>query len=481
MLNAINNARCLNYKEDVVMKKKLMAIVLVLALSMTILSGCSKSKEESATAEPTTAANTETNTSADATQAPAEEDLTQLTAEITWWNFPNFATVDETSGKYEQQIIEAFNKVYPNIKVNMEMIDFASGPEKITNAIQGGTVCDVLFDAPGRIIQYAKDGVLADVNDMFTQDFVADVNNENIVNACQVDGTYYMYPISSAPFTMAFNKEMLEKHGLLDMLNLEGDRTWTIDQYKALLTALKEKGENGAVVYCVSQGGDQGTRAFLSNLAGTPVTNADLTEYTLNSASATDALQFIYDAVNVDKTLINGSAQDGTAAIEEFTSGRVSHTLLFSPGVYNNNKAKMEFTPVFVPFPTADGTSANLEYLIDGFCVFNNGDDNKIKASKLLIDFICNDAEWGPKNVKQTATFPVRTSFGNLYQDDENMTYLAGLSKYYGTYYNTIDGFAEMRTYYFPMLQAVLAGDTDPKTALDDFVAAANQSIANAQ
>jgi multiple sugar transport system substrate-binding protein len=61
------------------------------------------------------------------------------------------------------------------------------------------------------------------------------------------------------------------------------------------------------------------------------------------------------------------------------------------------------------------------------------------------------------------------------------MTYLAGLSKYYGTYYNTIDGFAEMRTYYFPMLQAVLAGDTDPKTALDDFVAAANQSIANAQ
>ena len=61
------------------------------------------------------------------------------------------------------------------------------------------------------------------------------------------------------------------------------------------------------------------------------------------------------------------------------------------------------------------------------------------------------------------------------------MTYLKGLTKYYGTYYNTIDGFAEMRTYWFPMMQAVLAGDKDPQTALDDFVASANQSIENAQ
>lgn len=461
--------------------KKSLAVLLTIALSMTAFVGCGSKTEESATdATKTTETAAKEETKPEEPKAEAVVDPSQLEAEITWWNFPNFASIDDTAGKYEEGIIAAFNEKYPNIKVNMEMIDFASGPEKITNAIQGGTVCDVLFDAPGRIISYAKDGVLADVNSMFTDEFIADVNNDNIIGACKANDNYYMYPISSAPFLMAFNKEMLEKHGLMDMINLEGDRTWSVEEYKALMTALKDKGEKGAVVYCVSQGGDQGPRAFVSNLAGTPITNETLTEYIINSEGGVNAMQFISDAV-AQGLLLNGSALDGTASIEEFTSGRVSHTILFSPGVYNSNKANMEFEPIFVPFPTPAGVEPELEYLIDGFCIFDNGDANKIEASKLLIDFICNDPTWGPQNVIQTATFPVRSSYGNLYADDENMTYLSSLSKFYGTYYNTIDGFAEMRTFWFPMMQAVLAGDKDAQTALDDFVTSANQSIANAQ
>lgn len=45
-------------------------------------------------------------------------------AEITWWDYPNFTS--GTAGDYEKKIVENFNKKYPNIKVNIEMIDFAS-------------------------------------------------------------------------------------------------------------------------------------------------------------------------------------------------------------------------------------------------------------------------------------------------------------------------------------------------------------------
>ena len=48
---------------------------------------------------------------------------------------------------------------------------------------RAGTAPDVLFDAPGRIIQYGKNGKLADLNDLFTEDFVKDVNNDNIIQA----------------------------------------------------------------------------------------------------------------------------------------------------------------------------------------------------------------------------------------------------------------------------------------------------------
>jgi multiple sugar transport system substrate-binding protein len=383
--------------------------------------------------------------------------------------------VDGVIGKYEQSIITAFNQKYPNIKVNLENIDFASGPEKINTAIQGKTVCDVLFDAPGRIIAYGKSGVLADLSDMFTGEFIKDVNNNNIINACKVGNKYYMYPISSAPFLMGFNKNMLEKHGLLNMLNLKGDRTWTTSQYKALLEALKAKKERGAIIFCSSQGGDQGTRAFIANLYDSSITDEKITKYTINDQGGVRGLEFVVNAIK-SGLLLNGSASDGTAAIDEFCAQRVSHTILFSSGLFATKKDQIKFEPIMVPFPSADGIP-ELEYLIDGFCVFDNGDANKIKASKLLIDFICNDSIWGPKNVKATNTFPVRSSFGNLYKGDETMTYLAGLTKYYSPYYNTIDGFAKMRTAWFPALQAAFTGDKTPKQALDDFVKVANDSI----
>ena len=136
--------------------------------------------------------------------------------EITWWAFPVF-TQEKTGdgvGTYEKSIIEAFEKANPDVKVKLETIDFKSGPEKITTAIEAGTAPDVLFDAPGRIIQYGKNGKLAELNDLFTDEFVKDVNNENIVQASKAGDKAYMYPISSAPFYMAMNKKMLEDAGV---------------------------------------------------------------------------------------------------------------------------------------------------------------------------------------------------------------------------------------------------------------------------
>ena len=48
----------------------------------------------------------------------------------------------------------------------------------------------MLFDAPGRIIQYGKNGKLADLNDLFTEDFVKDVNNENIIQASKAGDSF---------------------------------------------------------------------------------------------------------------------------------------------------------------------------------------------------------------------------------------------------------------------------------------------------
>ena len=395
--------------------------------------------------------------------------------EITWWAFPTFTQENngDAVGTYEQKIIDAFEKDNPDISVKLETIDFTSGPEKITTAIEAGTMADVLFDAPGRIITYGKSGKLAELNDMFTDDFVADVNNDALLEACRAGDTAYMYPISSAPFYMAFNRDMLKDAGVVNLVK-DG---WTTDDFVEVLTALKDKGYTPGSFFCNGQGGDQGPRALFTNLYSTSITDEALTKYTTDDENSVKAMELISELIK-DGKLNNGAQFDGSQDIQNFANGQTSFTILWSPAQPGTQAALLEESKVDyleVPFPSEDGVPA-LEYLINGFCVFDNGDEDKIEASKKFIQFICDDAEWGPKNVVRTGSFPVRRSFGDLYEE-ERMTELYSWTKYYAPYYNTINGFDEMRTLWFPMCQEISNGQEDAGEALATFTEKANATI----
>ncbi|MDW8741493.1 ABC transporter substrate-binding protein [Streptococcus suis] len=415
------------------------------------------------------------NKASDTTASSAAESGSSDKTEITWWAFPVFTQekTEDGVGTYEQKIIAAFEEANPDIDVKLETIDFTSGPEKITTAIEAGTAPDVLFDAPGRIITYGKNGKLADLNDLFTDDFVKDVNNDNIIQASKAGDTAYMYPISSAPFYMAFNKAMLEDAGVLDLVK-DG---WTTDDFEKVIKALKDKGYNPGSLFSNGQGGDQGTRAFLANLYSGSITDPEVTKYTTDSEQMIKALDKAAGWIK-DGYMMNGSQYAGGDDIQNFANGQTSYTILWAPSQNGIQQQLLEASGVEVLevlFPSEDG-KPDLEYLVNGFAVFNNGDEARVAASKKFLQFIADDAEWGPKNVVRTGAFPVRTSFGELYTDDR-MAMINGWTQYYSPYYNTIDGFAEMRTLWFPMLQAVSNGEQDAETALKDFTEKANATI----
>lgn len=415
--------------------------------------------------------------SSSSSSGSTEESSSDVT-EITWWAFPVFTqeNADDGVGTYEASIIEAFEKANPDIKVKLETIDFTSGPEKITTAIEAGTAPDVLFDAPGRIITYGKNGKLAELNDLFTDDFVSDVNNDNLIQASKAGDTAYMYPISSAPFYMALNKAMLEDAGVLDLVK-DG---WTTDDFEKVIKALKDKGYNPGSLFSNGQGGDQGTRAFLANLYSGSVTDAEVTKYTTDQPNFVKALEKAAGWIK-DGYMMNGSQYNGGDDIQNFANGQTSYTILWAPsqnGIQAQLLEASKVEVVEVPFPSDDG-KADLEYLVNGFAVFNNGDEAKVAAAKKFIQFICDDEEWGPKNVVRTGAFPVRTSYGKLY-DTERMETISAWTEYYSPYYNTIDGFAEMRALWFPMLQAVSNGEESAADALANFTKQANETITKA-
>ena len=180
--------------------RKVLALVLALCIVLS-LAACTGGKDPDPTKAPDPS-NPPANPTEEGNE-PADE------VELLWWAPPTFIQdADDPAGTYEQKLVDEFNASHPGITVRVETIDFTTASDKITTAIESGTAADILFDAPGRIIEYGKNGKLVDLGDMFTDEFKKDVGNDDLLTSCQGNGTYYMYPISASPFYMAINEKM---------------------------------------------------------------------------------------------------------------------------------------------------------------------------------------------------------------------------------------------------------------------------------
>lgn len=447
------------------MKNFSRALSLVLALGMTVgLAGCSNSS----TGGDVSSTPTVSSTPDSSTPAPDNGGASGAQTEITWWAFPTFG-VD--SG-YEQELANAFMAANSDVKVNVVTINFQDGPAQLTTSITSGTAPDILFDAPGRIIEYGNAGYLASLDDMFTDEFKADVNNEALLSTCQgSDGVNYMYPISSSPFYMGLNKEMLESSGAIQYVNLEGDRTWKTEDFVKMCETLRDAkvAATPGIIYCGGQGGDQGTRALVNNLYSSSIVKDGKWNVDEKGVQALQLLQDMYNSQALDA----GYSMVAADELQNFQNENCAMTFCFgTSSEISYAPVDNAYTQVAVPFPSDDGTP-DLEFLVNGFCIFDNKDQAKIDASKRFIQFICDDPTWGPQSVIKTNAFPVRTSFGDLYGGDEHKALLASWTKYYGPYYNTLDNFATMRTEWFNMLQRVLQGG-DPQTEAGTFNTNAN-------
>lgn len=222
-----------------------------------------------------------------------------------------------------------------------------------------------------------------------------------------------------------------------------------------------------AVLYSKSAAGDQGPRAFVSNLFSSWITNDEVTEYTINDEGGVKALEWIQE-VTPSGILGQGTALEAKDALEYFKSGKAATTILYSPGLYAQDLGEESLTARFVAFPNVD-KSPRYEYLVAGPAIFDNGDEARAEAAKLFVDFMVNDEEWGSRTLIASGNFSAKLDDTGLYEDEE-LIFAESLSENFGPYYNTIAGYAKMRPLWFPMLQGILTGDSDPTEAINTFV-----------
>ena len=431
--------------------RKINKLLAVAATTALVLTGCVGGKKEEKQADP------------------------NKKVEITYWDFPQF-TKDKEFKKtedFDAALIKAFEAKNPNIKVNYQKIEFTDGPAKIETAIQSKTAPDVIYDAPGRVIAWAAKDLLVPLDDVDKSKL-----SEAAVKASSYKDKLYMYPQGVAPFLMGVNKDLTDKLGVTDLLPLnKQDRSWTVEEYEKFLKAVKQKDSNitPALFYTKSQAGDQGPRAFVANLYNSWITDDANSKYTINDANGVKGLEWVKKAYD-EGLLGQGVALEAKDALEAFNSGRAATTILFSPGIAASHASGFNYK--FLPFPN-NGGKAKYDYLVAGPAIFDNGDVDKAAAAKKFVDFMVNDKDWGKRTLLASGNFSAKKGETGLY-DSEELKFAEGLTSQYGTYYNTIPGFAKMRPLWFNMVQGVLNGKTSPKEGLDKFVEDANKTIKEA-
>ena len=403
------------------------------------------------------------------------------TVELNLWSF-NVGGFAEASNW--EPIIAAFNEQNPNIKITVTPINYQDGDQKLTSAITAGTGPDIIFEGPERIVgNYAREGLMVDLSDLW-ETGGSDIA-EGISSVSQLDGTYYMYPLSVAAHCMAINYDVFEAAGALQYID-EETRTWTTDNFVKAMEAVRDAAAAGTVnvatpgiIYCGAQGGDQGTRALVNNLYSDYYVNEDGTSYLANSENNVKALKLLQDMVNNGSMSANASFA-AADELQAFANQTCAVSFCWNYSNYTQYAEQTQFTPFAVAFPSDDG-KPELEMAGPyGFGVFNNKDEAKIEAAKKFVQFVCDDQTTGIEAVKTTGFFPVHADWGDVYAGDadaETRAPFALMSDYLGRYYNLTGGWTEQRGYWWPMLAEIMTTGADVQTAADNFVQQANANI----
>lgn len=198
-----------------------------------------------------------------------------------------------TSGKQalEQGVLSGFGDDW-SFKVDYTAWDRLN--EKLSAAVAGGIVSDLIMTGAGWVEPFAQKGVLAELPESLAE---GKSLNENLLKVCRYDGTLYALPYFVDGRLLPYHKPMFEAAGIG-----EADLPTNLEDFRAMLKEVKPDGGVGIDLFSTNI--RQTWCHFLGAFGGT-LFNEDGTEVTFTDGSGVAALQYMLDLI-----------ADGTASFE---------------------------------------------------------------------------------------------------------------------------------------------------------------------
>jgi multiple sugar transport system substrate-binding protein len=274
------------------MFKQVSILMLLLAMTASLLVGCGKNTTDGSAASTLQAANQATGTT------PGDKTV----SEPVTLKFAAFISTKDVNGNYiEQNVIDEFTKKNPNIKVELQMITDNDSEEYVKKTdlmLAGGDDIDLLvYPRLDWCADRARKGMLAPLDEYITAE--GKKFSDLFTVDTQVDGKIYSLPNDSTINFVMLNKQYLDEAGL-PIPKLD----WTWDEYRDYAKKLtKGDGQDKRYGSYMHTWADFKFYGPLNTYTFGPLLKEDGTS-NITDPNIKDWLQFRSDLENVDKSQI---------------------------------------------------------------------------------------------------------------------------------------------------------------------------------
>ncbi|WP_055505439.1 extracellular solute-binding protein [Nonomuraea pusilla] len=209
-------------------------------------------------------------------------------------------------------VVDEFQKQNPNIKVDVQVINWNDIDKQVATMVQNGQVPDIL--QTGGYAGFAKEQLLYKVDEVLSPNVQQDMLQKFADNG-KLDGVAYGIPFVSSARALFYNKDLFQKAGIA-----EPPKTW--DELKAAADKLKKAGVSQP--FGLPLGQEEAQAESLLWMLGNGGGYKDASgKWAINSPQNVETFTYMKGLVDAGLTTPNPGTKDRKTVWEDFGAGKV--------------------------------------------------------------------------------------------------------------------------------------------------------------